>query len=97
MVTTILAAFGLGACLLLLLHNLLPPARRQRVDAWLRDLAQRLRRAPTELRTRRHAEREAQAAIARARRESQRSPGEVHDLKRFREERERRDAARKKH
>lgn len=100
MATTLLAALGLGVCLLLLLHNLLPAARRRRLDAWLRDGLQRLRRVPVHLRTHRQAEREAREAIARARRESQHGSGEVHDLKSFREkrdERERRDAARKRH
>jgi hypothetical protein len=95
------AALGLLVCVLWLVHTWLPEAQQQRANRGLRRSVQCLRQWPNELRGRRggrQAREQARAAIERARREATGSGGQVHDLERFRRQREtEKDSERGKH
>ena len=62
------AGLGLAVCVGLLLRQMLPLARRRRLDETASHLLQALRRLPAAWATRRGARRETQDAIDRARR-----------------------------
>lgn len=95
------AAMGLLVCVLWLAHTWLPEAQQQRVNRGLRRGVQWLRQWPSELRAHsggRQAREQAQAVIERARREATGSGGQVHDLERFRGQRDtEKDKQRRKH
>lgn len=74
MLEVIAAAVVLAVCVALLLRQMLPPGRRDRVDRWAQSLWSTLRALPAQWKRQRTVQREAQDAIERARKASKRTP-----------------------
>lgn len=74
MFEVIAAAIVLAVCVALLLRQVLPPGRRDRVDRWAQGLWATARALPAQLKRNRSVQREAQEAIERARKASRRTP-----------------------